>query len=820
MRILFTYIILTLSNLNASFATENEHLLGGSIYGKILTADNKPAEEVTVYLHSENGLKTNTSNENGYFEFSGLKKGKYTLEVNLVGYETIRKELMIEKDNRISIQLSLKLKNQQLKEVLVASTIKKMTIGRMSIAAFDLPLSTAIISNKIIQDQQVTRLGELVKNVPGVSHIQSRFGVNESYGARGYMIGVNGGAGGGSIFKNGLPFNTAGMPEAATLESVEIIKGSSAFLYGSSSGGIIINMNNKKPKFENGGSITMQTGSYQMYKPIIDLYGPISKKWAYRLVGTYENAQSFRDHVRTSRIYLNPSLLYKISEKTNILFQQDFLSAAITPDNGIGVLDSGRLLNTSIPRSRYQNVTWAYNNVIQSTSSVNLKHAFNERFSLNASGSIQNADVDTYGTGNLNTANKLGVVARSLSKAHSLETIKAAQIHFEGKINTQQIAHHFVTGLDYTSIITQSDAFQILQSNGSILKTYDTINFLNPTQFVQKTYIPNSFRTHTTTAPSNRAGIFLQDLITLHPKFKLFMGLRYSYQVTVQTRIDSTANTLRSALSVRGINPTVEYKVLNPKAGFIYQPNKASSYYISYANNFTTNTGTDVWGNLLPASIIDQYEMGWKQNFLNGRLQSNFSVYKIINSNLAQQAPFKADGISPNVDATVKTLSGETTSDGIEIGLNGTLSSDLYFVTGYGYNNIRFTNTSGLKGSNIEGERLINAPSHTANASIFYTITNKSIKGLKLGLTGFYTGQRFGGYNNIIGQNFIGSRLIALSDFTTIDCSIAYPYKKWNLQAKLSNIFNTNNYLVHDNYSINPIAPRQFMFSLQYNFKR
>ncbi|MFX9069601.1 TonB-dependent receptor plug domain-containing protein, partial [Acinetobacter baumannii] len=89
------------------------------------------------------------------------------------------------------------------------------------------------------KDQQAIRLGDVVKNVPGVSLVQTRFGVNETYAARGYAIGVTGGAGGGSIFKNGLQTNIAGMPEVVTLESVEIIKGSTAFLYGSSSGGLI-----------------------------------------------------------------------------------------------------------------------------------------------------------------------------------------------------------------------------------------------------------------------------------------------------------------------------------------------------------------------------------------------------------------------------------------------------------------------------------------------------------------------------------------------------------------------------------------------------
>jgi len=314
----------------------------------------------------------------------------------------------------------------------------------------------------------------------------------------------------------------------------------------------------------------MQIGSFQQIKPILDVYGPISKKSAFRIVGTYENANSYRDLIKTIRRYINPSWLYKISEKTNLIFQLDYLNAHLTPDMGIGVLDSGRVFNTSIPRNRYQGVAWAYNDVIQASLSATLKHAFNERLSLNTSVSTQNSDVDSYGTGNLNTANKYGVVARTLSKAHSLETTQSAQINLEGKFNIHHFDNHFLLGTDLTSIKTNTDAFNIISPNGSILKTYDTINFLQPDQFVQKTYIPGSFKTNTILAPSLRAGIYVQDLISLTKLFKLFVGMRYSYQATVQTTIDSTATSTRPALSISGSTPTTEYRVLSPKAGLVF----------------------------------------------------------------------------------------------------------------------------------------------------------------------------------------------------------------------------------------------------------
>jgi iron complex outermembrane receptor protein len=86
----------------------------------------------------------------------------------------------------------------------------------------------------------------VLKNVSGVSLTQTRNGVAETFSARGYSIGVAGA--GGSIFKNGIISNTQGFPDASTLESIEVLKGSSALLYGNVSGGVVINMVTKKTK--------------------------------------------------------------------------------------------------------------------------------------------------------------------------------------------------------------------------------------------------------------------------------------------------------------------------------------------------------------------------------------------------------------------------------------------------------------------------------------------------------------------------------------------------------------------------------------------
>jgi iron complex outermembrane receptor protein len=56
-------------------------------------------------------------------------------------------------------------------------------------------------------------------------------------------------------------------------------------------------------------------------------------------------------------------------------------------------------------------------------------------------------------------------------------------------------------------------------------------------------------------------------------------------------------------------------------------------------------------------------EAGVKNQFLNGMLSANVTVYRIINNNLAQTAPYLLDG-KTNSNTNIKMLSGKTTSDG------------------------------------------------------------------------------------------------------------------------------------------------------------
>jgi iron complex outermembrane receptor protein len=229
------------------------------------------------------------------------------------------------------------------------------------------------------------------------------------------------------------------------------------------------------------------------------------------------------------------------------------------------------------------------------------------------------------------------------------------------------------------------------------------------------------------------------------------------------------------------------------------------------------NTGTDIDMNPLKPSLIDQYEVGVKNEFFGGALSANLTVYRIINNNLAQTAPFLRDGTENN-NATIRQLTGQTTSDGVEIDLLSRPIEGLDIRGGYSYNYMRYTKTDTTIGSFKTGERLVNSPAHTANAGIFYTFSSAGLKGLKLGANALYIGDRVGGWNNAVKQTQNYDRRIPVEGFTTLDLTAGYSWKKLSILAKVSNVTNAYNYYVHENYSVTPIPPTQFVATLSYKF--
>ena len=682
---------------------------------------------------------------------------------------------------------------------------KNPSIIRSGIKPMDLPQSFQIIGNTVIEQQQSIRLSDVIKNANGVYVGSARGGAQESFWSRGYDMSAN------NIFKNGFRFNSGSIPEVISLEKIEILKGSSALLYGNVAPGGILNMVTKTPSFTKGGEIAMQAGSYSFYKPSIDFYGPINKTIAYRFNGSYENSESFRDVVKKERYYFNPSFLFALSKKTEITLQGDYLHDDWTPDFGTAIIGKQII---DLPRNLYLGASWSTGQTKQATISSLVKHEFNSNWKLNFNVSYQDYIRTSKGTERIQPKDD-GKWERPLGQNRNEEKIASEQLSLQGNFTTGKIKHQLFTGADFENSFAEAYTFTFTKA------TYGSGNIFNFENFDQTNGIigiPDAALDRIVKTTTNRFGVYAQDLISLTEKIKVLAGIRWSWQEAqpITTDIKNNIATISDGVKQKDV-------AFSPKIGLIFQPTKQTSLFASYSDSFTPNTGTTVDGKVLDPSIIKQYEVGVKNDFWKGLFSANVTLYQITNDNLAQTAEFNLDG-TPNTNTQKKVLSGETKSKGIEIDLTARPITGLSINAGYSYNDMRFTKTSGTNGSFFVGDRLTRTPANTANMSFFYTLPNGKFKGISFGAIGNYIGKRVGGWNNQVVihpttfASSINDREIPLSDYATVDFSVGYNWKKFALLCKLSNITNELNYTVHENYSVNPIAPRQILTSLKYKF--
>jgi iron complex outermembrane recepter protein len=770
----------------------------GQIRGVVSTTDGSPVEFVNIMLKGT--TRGGITAVDGSFQIRNVKPGDYILVATYVGLQAQEKAVTVMGGQTTQLDLVLPRSARQLSEVVITEwksvNRKPVSVGKIAIAPLDLPQSVVTIEQEVLEQQQILRLSEVLQNVNGMYQMGNTGGIQEELASRGFALGSN------NTFKNGSRFNNGVMPEMSSLERVEVHKGSNAILYGNVAAGGVLNLVTKKPKFTNGGEVNMRVGSYNFYKPSLDVYGAInnSEKVAFRINTTYENARSYRDFVGGERFYFNPSFLVKVGQKTEVLVEGDYLDDSRTPDYGIGAIN---YTIPGVPRSRYLGVSWGYNNVIQKSATATITHQVHENWTLRGVASSQYYDANQFGAARPNASNAAvqadGTWRRNLQRTASTEKYSLAQLDLTGQFHTGLLKHQVLIGTDVDRYRVQTPAFAIFadRSNpGTPATFYDVINIFNPTYESQRNDIPAVAVTATAYSLTNRMGFYAQDLISLTEKVKVLGGIRYSYQ-----RTGYTGKKYDDAFS--------------PRLGVVYQPLKTTSLFASYANSFSVNTAVSTTGKAdLAPSLIDQFEVGVKNDLFNGIVSANVTAYKIVNSNVAQLI---LPG-SPNYNEKVPTaqeLAGTTASKGLEIDLMTKSFLGFSFIGGYSYNNTRFVKSS----VNVVGSRLRYNPAHTANASLFYSLGDNSLlKGLNAGITTFYTGDRLAGRSTRTNVANDSWKLISLPNFFQFDAHLGYTWSNLVFRVKATNLLNKLSYQAHDDNSINPIAPRQFTTSISYKF--
>lgn len=228
----------------------------GSIIGKVSDAKSKETLiGVTISINDSTGTATNIS---GSYELK-LNPGSYDVKYRFVGYENKIEKVTIAEGETKTIDLEMKEVTTQLNEVVISA-------GKFEQKLSEITVSMEVIKPSLVENKNTTSISSVVDQTPGVTVMDGqaniRGGSGYSYGAGSRVL----------ILVDDIPMLTADANDTKwsslpveNLEQIEVIKGASSALYGSSALNGAINVRTAYPRDEPQTKINAFSGVYSRF---------------------------------------------------------------------------------------------------------------------------------------------------------------------------------------------------------------------------------------------------------------------------------------------------------------------------------------------------------------------------------------------------------------------------------------------------------------------------------------------------------------------------------------------------------------------------
>lgn len=184
---------------------------------------------------------------------------------------------------------------------------------RTDTAIHETPQSISVVSRDVVEDLGATRLQDALDYAGGV-------GRGNNFGGQGLTTFTVRGFTTGEFYRNGFPINRGypNMPDANTIERLEVLRGPATMLYGRGDPGGTFNVVSKQPLAERTVTLGSQVSDQGMRRGTLDASGPLDEegRLAYRLNVIGEGGDTFRDHVETERYGVAPVVSWQVDRKS------------------------------------------------------------------------------------------------------------------------------------------------------------------------------------------------------------------------------------------------------------------------------------------------------------------------------------------------------------------------------------------------------------------------------------------------------------------------------------------------------------------------
>lgn len=720
--------------------------------------------------------KTET-NESGAFYLNCFDEGEYKLSVSKKGMIAFEKNITLKKQNAEVSEIVLEM--NRIEESVTVKIEPEYSVSESESATKtatplrDIPQSVEIVNQQLMQSQAVRSLQDALNNVTAVSVAQGE-GRRDQFFIRGFSAI-------GDQFVDGVRDDAQYYRDLANIEKIEVIKGPAAVLFGRGSSGGLINRITKRPDyFGRIGSADLTLGLFGLKRGSVDFGQPILKeRTAFRFIGAYEDSRSFRSFFFQKRISVAPSLSWKPTEKTDVLFQIEFLRDERLPDRGIPSYQ-GRPVDVSIGTYYgFPELDRIINRV--NSQAIKIEHRINSDWLVRNNFRRAGFDNAFYNTlpGAVFASNGQLRVARSQYNGTNKQQNYFNQTETVGNVNFLGWRHTILTGIELGLQNKDSVTFR----NG----TASSVALINP---VLTRPSNNGIATTKNNFKAKVIGIYFQDQFVINKNWKALVGARF----------DRFKQELDDLLPINVDLQRID-KQWSPRVGLVYQPNEWLSFYGSYTRSFQPsgeNLSLAENNKELEPEITRNYEMGVKAQYQPFRLKATVSVFQLDRNNIKTTDPLNPAKL---------ILVGEQRSRGMEITVSGTPIGKLEIYGGYALLDARITKSNNVSsGVSLQGRLAQLTPRNSGNLWLTYQLP----KQFRLGWGAFARTKIYTSANN----------LVVLPGFVRFDASLAWRSERhYEISLNVKNLLNRRYYeTANGDNNITPGASLNGSVTLRYRW--
>ncbi|EKB13808.1 TonB-dependent receptor [Aeromonas veronii] len=607
-------------------------------------------------------------------------------------------------------------------------------------------------------------LSEALSGIPGV---------NASGDTRFDGVNIRGFSASNDFYLDGFRDDMQYTRDLGNIERVEVLKGPAAVLYGRGSTGGIVNRVSKKPQKGQESSVTARVSSFDSQRLAADLNGEASEQVQLRLNMAQEDKDSFRNGVKSKRTLLAPSANWEISDNLNWLVQYERNEHDRTPDRGIpGV--NGR--PADVPREYvYSDTSRDFiDDVAQSTRS-RLSWDINDQWQLRQQ--LGYSTLDSQFDNTYVTSVKGDKVTRSRWQQDLKAKNLISNTEAEGLFQTGPVEHRLLVGFEQN---WQERTPKLYQNATAI----PSGNLYDPGSL--PTYNGAMKLSSDAKHKVRGNGLYLQDQLSLGD-WHLVGGLR---------RDDFTVTSRRYDLNKE---ESVSVNSLSPRLGLVWNPLEDHAFYTSYSKTFTP-VGGELIGitpgdknNSLEPQHTRLYEGGVKSDWLNGKLATTLSLYRLEMYNKRTKDP---------LDPTKVILTGLQRTEGIELSARAELTDEIYLRGGFAIQDAEQVKAD----ADLQGKRPMNVSRQNGQ---------------------FYLGYKSGeqGWFGETGVTAVGDRFADNANTTTLpgyarfDARAGYRWQQWEAELSAENLTDHEYFVSATSATqIMPGTPRQLSLTGTYRF--